>query len=200
MRDMIRCTMLLKGTRGLLMHNERLVDALDPYTKALKALSSKRKKTEEDLLAMRRIEWEGGLYWSATDGPYVPGANVKKCFAGGAKIHKSGLAVLRGVHPSQAEIPLGYDGPRDIGGLWEATTFCDVRAVGIGQQKVMRARPRFREWWLDVSLGVLPSLVTPEDLLVWAQLAGQIEGLGDYRPTFGQFTIHNFTELPWEES
>ncbi len=45
----------------LMMHNGRTKDPLDPYAKALKKLTGKRKKTDADYLEISRLEWEAGF-------------------------------------------------------------------------------------------------------------------------------------------
>ena len=63
----------IEGTAPLLMHNIRLADPLNPIAKAMKAISSKRKKTDDDLAQLARLEFEGGLYVLPDLGPYLPG-------------------------------------------------------------------------------------------------------------------------------
>ncbi len=48
-------TYTIRGTTPMLMHSERLANPFDPLTKEIKAISGKRKKTEDDLLEMARL-------------------------------------------------------------------------------------------------------------------------------------------------
>ena len=66
----------ITGITPLLMHSERLANPFDSLTKELKAISGKRKKTEDDLLAMARIVFIGGLYHDDDAGIHVPGYNI----------------------------------------------------------------------------------------------------------------------------
>lgn len=52
----------LTGIAPLLMHDNKAANPLNPYAKAMKALTGKRKKTDDDLAEIARIEWEAGLY------------------------------------------------------------------------------------------------------------------------------------------
>ena len=52
-----------KGTTPLIMHSCQCVNPLHPISLALKPLTSKRNKTDEDYKAISDLEWEGGLYW-----------------------------------------------------------------------------------------------------------------------------------------
>jgi hypothetical protein len=54
----------LRGTTPLLMHNPRMVDPFFEVNRQIKAITSKRKKTDEDLKQIERLEWYGGLYES----------------------------------------------------------------------------------------------------------------------------------------
>jgi hypothetical protein len=52
----------IRGVSPLLMHNGQTADPLNTFSKQLKAVSGKRKKTEEDYAEMSRIEWHAALY------------------------------------------------------------------------------------------------------------------------------------------
>ena len=179
----------LKGSAPLLMHNERLANHFDPYAQAIKKITVKRsKQTDEERQEVLHLEWQGGLYLSETLGPYIPGANLKKCIMEAASLFKGGTAVKRALTPCEAEIPLIYAGPRDMEGLWETKTFVDIRSIKLnGRTKVSRARPRFEKWGLETSVFLNTSALSLDDFLQFINQAGATTGLGDYRPTFGRF-------------
>jgi hypothetical protein len=178
----------LTGTAPLLVHNVRLADPLDEVAKEMKLISSKRKKTEDDYVALARLEFSGGLYLDSELGPYVPGANVEKSLVEGARITKQGKQVERGVFVSDNVVPILYAGPRDQKGLLADANFRHVASVRVGQNRVMRTRPRFAQWTLEANATVDPSLIEPDALEAIANDAGQMVGLGDYRPRFGRYT------------
>lgn len=179
--------MTLTGTEPLLMHNARLADPLDPATKALRAVSSKRVKTDDDREEMARLEFIGGLYLDPDVGPYVPGENIERCLVDGGKITKSGRKVTQGVFVKTNINPIAYPGPRDPEGLWADVNFRLVKSVKVTTSRVMRTRPMFRQWKLDAE-GVLDTAVLSlEDLRSIAETAGSRIGLGDYRPRYGRF-------------
>ena len=189
MAGLLSVRLFIQGLTPLLMHNERLADPFDVYTKQLSAVTSKRRKTEDDQLLAQKIEWTGGLYWNEKLGPYIPGANVKRCIQGGGQVSKRGKDVLRGVFPREAEVPLSYTpNVRDLDAMWDAGCFLDRRSVRLtGSRKIMRVRPKFMPWSLETRLYLNPAIVDPDLCVEWLRLAGQVEGLGDYRPTMGQF-------------
>jgi hypothetical protein len=180
----VRITM--EGTAPLMMHNVRLANPLDSYAKALKAITSKRKKTDEDHERIARLEFEGGLYFDAAVGPYVPGLAVEQSIVHGARITKAGKQIERGLFVLDDEVPLLYDGPRTVDGLWDAG-YWSTMAVRVQSARTMRTRPLFRQWSLDVDAQVDPGLVNLNDLQSILVDAGTMTGLLEYRPRYGRF-------------
>ncbi len=194
------------GLTDLLMHNGRLVNPMDPATKAVaeatKAYS--KNKTDENFYALAKAEFLGGLYFYDEIGPYWPSENLHTALKkAGAKI-KRGRGTLK--NPIAAAIlwdseinPLAYAGsrpgtagPRVAGELWEDESFRFIKAAKVGAAKIMRTRPVFRNWSFE-ALGALDvEILDVEDLQAVAQTAGQLIGLGDWRPeksgTRGRFT------------
>lgn len=188
----------LTGLTPLMMHNDRLVDPDDFYTKSIKVITDKRtNKTDEDRLEVARLEFAGGLYHHAdTDGPYIPTANVKRCIQEAAKVTRNGKDVVRAFFPEGERVRLEYDGPRDIPSLWGVngdSPFVDRRAVGVGAKKVMRVRPIFPNWSLSIEFELDDQVMDVDDFLRIASTAGRREGLGDFRPgksgVYGQFNV-----------
>lgn len=183
----MKVRLTLTGTAPLLMHNIRLANPLDPIARAMKEVSSKRKKTDEDLLQLARLEFEGGLYVAEEIGPYLPGVNVEKCLVEGARITKQGKQVERGVFVTDNECPLLYKGPRSADELWADDSFRSTMAVKVGQSRVMRTRPIFHQWALEATAEVDPALLNLDGLQAIAVDAGAMVGLGDFRPRYGRF-------------
>ena len=178
----------IEGTTPLITHNIRLANPLDPIAKAMKAISAKRKKTEDDHLQLARLEFEGGLYLDPEVGPYIPGENVEKCIIEGARITKQGKQVERGLFITDNVVPLIYEGPRTPESLWSDENFRHTAAVRVGQQRVMRTRPVFRTWALDADGELDPGLLAPETLQELLDDAGAMVGIGDFRPRYGRFS------------
>ena len=144
----------LQGTSPLLMHSPRMVDPEFELNRQIKALTSKRKKTDDDLKTIEKLEWFGGLYTSngETKNCVVtqPTSKVRKCLVNTAKISKSGRMIERAVSFSALDVPLIYDGPTDIDALFADKRFHSRLSVGIGNKRVMRVRPKFFPWSLVV--------------------------------------------------
>ena len=184
---MIDFTITLTETAPLLMHNSRLSNPLDPATKALKKVTSKRQKTDDDHEQIARLEFAGGLYLDPDVGPFIPGENIARCLVDGAKLTKMGVKVTRGVFISTDVNPLSYKGPRAEQSLWDQG-WRHMASVKVGTSRTMRCRPWFPEWAVQAE-GVLdPAVLELDDLVTIASNAGSLIGLGDWRPRFGRFT------------
>lgn len=178
----------------LLMHNERLADPLDPYARWLAELSKKRSKTERDIEEIGRREFLGAGYWmedggpeKKVSGPFIPTWNIVRCLQEGAKRHKLGKHVVRGIVPVSEETPLMYEGPQDAYALWKAGTFHSRKGVGVGQRRVIRTRPCFTNWKVEAELELDLAILDPDVVSLIALEAGRYEGVGDARPRFGRF-------------
>lgn len=182
----VRITLI--GTAPLLVHNIRLANPLDPIAKAMKAVSSKRVKTEDDHAELARLEFLGGLYIDDQVGPYLPGQNIERSLTDGARITKAGKKVERGLFVTDDVVPLLYNGPRSGSALWEDENFRSVLAVKVGTSRVMRTRPMFRDWSLEADGELDPSVLAIDELASIAETSGAMTGLGDYRPRYGRFT------------
>lgn len=179
------------GTRPLMMHNVRMASPLNAYSKRLKALNSKRVKTDEDRLEIARVEWEGSLYFDAELGPYLPGLNLFASLIEGARLLKAGKKVERGVSVTDLYMPALYRGPRDIEGLWGGgeSEFVDVRTVVVQRAKVDRCRPIFRDWSFEAEILLDPSVIELDEFVTVCQNAGQFAGIGEYRRMYGRYDV-----------
>ena len=176
------------GTAELLMHNARLANPLDPAAKAMKAVSSKRVKTDDDHEELARLEHLGSLYYDPEIGPYLPGQNIERCLVDAAKVTKSGVKVTRGVFVSTNINPLAYKGPRTPEDLWADENFRHMASVKVQQNRVMRCRPMFRQWRTEAEGTLDTRVLSLDELQGIADTSGAMIGIGDYRPRYGRFT------------
>lgn len=180
----------LTGIRPLLMHNGRLADPTDPHTKALKDQTKIKTKTDEVFETIAKLEWEGGLYWSEESGPFIPGDNIERCIQLGAQKNKDGKKVQAAVFCAEQEIPIQYDGPREVKKMWEDTRFRLTKGVGVNGNRVMRTRPMIPTGWAaTVQLEYDETVIEERSLVSAAVQAGALVGIGDWRPKFGRFTV-----------
>jgi hypothetical protein len=184
---MIKFRIALEGTHALLMHNSRLSNPLDPATKALKKVTGKRTKTDDDHAEIARLEHAGSFYFDSDIGPYVPSDNIGRSLYDGAKKSKMGPRIKEGVIFTTEVNPLSYKGPRDLAGLWSDENFRLMASVKVGTSRTMRCRPMFQEWRTEAE-GILdPNILDLADLTNIATTAGFVIGLGDWRPRYGRY-------------
>lgn len=179
----------VSGTSPLMMHADRLANPLLPETKAHKQLTSKRKKTDEDHLAIARSEFINGLYWNAKDGIFIPGQNFDATFLAGAKLQKLGTHWKRGALVLEDKAPLIHDGPTDPARLWENPAYVDCRGVKVGTSKIMRYRPIFLRWAAELTVVINTDVIDLKEAQKAIEDAGSLIGVCEYRPRFGRFEV-----------
>jgi hypothetical protein len=185
---MIKFSITLEGTNALLMHSARLSNPLDPMAKAMKKISGKRAKTDEDHLELARLEHGGSLYFDDEVGPYLPSDNIWRSLLDGGKKHKLGVKVKEGITFTTDVNPLHYKGPRTVAGLWGDENFRHTASVKVGMARVTRTRPMFAQWVTEAE-GILdPNILDFDDLKMIADTAGSVIGIGDWRPRYGRYT------------
>jgi hypothetical protein len=175
------------GVSPLLMHNGQLADALNPFTKSLKEIHSKRKKTEADEVEIARREYNGSLY-IANGAPCVPGEVIEAMMIMGAKKNKMGNQAKAGLLVD-GNPALEYEGPKDPKELWEDERFRMRTGARVGMSRVQRTRPRFDDWALQFDVKFIDTLLNADHLRSFLVIAGEQVGLGDWRPRFGRFLV-----------
>jgi len=177
------------GTTPLMMHSDRLANPLLPETKAHKELTAKRKKTDDDHLAIARSEFVAGAYWTEKDGFYVPGQNFDATFLAGARLQKLGTHWKRGALVIEDKVKVLHDGPRTPAALWEDPAHVDCRGVKVGTAKVMRYRPIFLDWASELTVAINTDVLNIAEAKKAIVDAGSLIGVCEYRPRFGRFEV-----------
>ena len=125
------------GTSPLLMHNPRMVDPEFEINRQMKVLTGKTKKTDEDLRQIGRLEWFGGMY--EVEGVVVqPTSKLRKCLINAGRISKQGKSIERALSLSELNVPLIYEGPKELNKLFEDKRYTSRLSVGIGSKRVVR--------------------------------------------------------------
>lgn len=176
----------LTGDAPLIMHNGLMADPGYRYTKEMKAISSKGKKTDADHEEMARIEFYGGLYMTQ-DGPIIPLHVIESVVVAGAKKTKEGPKAKSGVFCLK-DARLEYAGPRTAAELWAANNFRFSALVRVTTSRIVRTRPIFKEWSAVVELSIEDTVVSPNSVDTWMSAAGTQVGIGDWRPQHGRFS------------
>ncbi len=207
---------VVRGISPLLCHNPQMVDPEFELNRAIKKLTGKKKKTDEDLNEIGRLEWFGGLYTANIGGRGVvsqPTSKLRKCLINAARISKQGKQIERSIIMTGQDVPLIYDGSDKAVSvadeqerLFANKAFVSRLSVGVNGKRVMRVRPQFMPWAMIVTaVFITDAGLNFDDLVSVFNLAGQCEGIGDNRVNgYGKFigTVREVTNgsKPIEET
>lgn len=184
----------IEGDGGLVMHNGQTANPLNPYAKALKQISGKRKKVDADHEHMAEIEWEAGLYLDDDKLVYLPGYVVEACIVNGAKKTKDGQT---------AKTCLFIDGDAQFFVDGKQVKLDDIKGnpkyqlavpVKVQTSRVMRTRPLFKNWSCKFTLHLMKDVANTATVKGWVESAGTLVGLCDWRPRYGRFRVTKFEE------
>lgn len=177
----------LNGVSPLIMHNPQLCDPMNSISKKMKEITSKRKKTESDFMEMQKIEWHGSLYCKDKK-PIIPGIMIDAMLVNAAKKNKLGQIFKSGVC-TDGFFTVKYKGPKDLESLWEDENFRLVAPAVVNRSRIMRCRPIFNEWSLDITVKYFPDIVNESQIKDALVIGGQQCAIGDWRPRFGRFNV-----------
>lgn len=162
-------------------------DPLDPIARDLAKVTGKRLKTAADHEEIARIEWFGGL-WLSEGQPCIPSEAIEASFTTAARAKRKARQARAGIMV-KAPCPLDYDGSRDPHELWKDRTFQLRRSVRVHNARTIRTRPHFPKWRAEATVIFLPSMLDRAEVLEIFEIAGAQEGIGDWRPRYGTFTV-----------
>ncbi|WP_165020629.1 hypothetical protein [Dysgonomonas sp. ZJ279] len=177
----------IEGVCPLLQHDDKTANPFNEYTKQLKAISAKRKKTEDDLLEMARIEWLAGLYYTEQSGYFMKAECFEGAFLGAAKAKKLGKTFKEAVSiPDNPTFHFEHEklAPAQ---LFEMDEYKDFRTIKIQRSKVLRCRPIFGKWNCDVEIWYEETRLDEHEIIDIVNYAGRYIGICDYRPKYGRF-------------
>lgn len=174
-------SVMVQGTAALLFHrwsNEAVA------AKSAAAKNSAAKKTDNV---------ESYLWRDQTGQICLPGEYLRQAVISAARYRqdprsprKSAMDLYKAAVVALTDLaPLGKDSP----------DYLDSRRVVVQRNAVTRVRPAFLAGWTaEIDLQVqLPEYVQPADLLDVLVNAGRLVGLGDFRPTYGRFSVPKFS-------
>jgi hypothetical protein len=178
----------LTGVTGLVMHNGRLADSLDPIARELAALTDKRGRTPAEEEQIAEVEWKGSLYWDSEMGAYIPTANVIRAMRDAATAWKLGESVYRAVSPLSERVQLHHEGPNTISALAGKPEYRWRTTVKIGRNRTARTRPIFRRWTVTADFELDDLELSLADFVRIVERAGRMNGIGDARKLgYGRF-------------
>lgn len=178
-----------KGISPLIMHSCQCVNPLHPIAKELKKYTSKKNKTDEDLVKISDLEWEAGAYWKDGIGLYIPAENVEATIINGAKANKKGKDIQKYVDVTDLYIPFEYGEDLTKEELIQNYEYRDTRIMTVMRSKILRTRPRFDQWVIEFNLRYNEEKIDIETIINAMEYAGLYVGLCDSRPKYGKFSV-----------
>lgn len=186
----MKVQLTITGDRPLLINNAQLANPMNAWARQLKGLTSKSKKTDEDLIQIMFIEARGGCYEADGGGELLgwPTENTWRSLHQAATAFKLGEAVKRAVRYEPITVPLLVDGGAvTIHDFLDTPGNIDYRSVKVQRARVMRSRPIIRGWSAVHSFDLDETALDPADLARIVERAGSYVGVGNWRPTYGTF-------------
>jgi hypothetical protein len=184
---LMRQSFQIKGIVPIILHNGRMANPLDPWSKKLKEISGKRKKVDADYEQMAKIEWFASLYLDKSDRIILPGMMLEASLVNGAKKFKLGQQAKAGLFV-ESHAQLQFDGqeltPEQ---LWERGDNTLTVACKVAMAKIMRTRFIAHEWAADVAVTFDDSLFNPAQIAEIFEASGMQIGVGTWRPRHGRF-------------
>lgn len=176
------------GTTALMLNNPQTVNPFNEYSKMLKPLTSKRTKTEDDLMEISRIKFLSSLYVS--NGAYIiPAQHFEKSVIEAAKERKLGKKFERSFRIFN-DCPLYFkDKDNTPEQLYNLGVYVDIRAVGIKQSKITTTRAIFPEWGTVLECFYDETQLDEKDILEIFEIAGLRYGIGTYRRLYGKYIV-----------
>jgi len=179
----------IKGVSPTIMHNGQMCNPMNRYTKLMKEITGKRKKTDEDHAAIARIEWEAGLYFNDKREIVWPGLNIERMLIDAAKKIKMGSLLKTAIIVDGDAPILPKPQTKNLDALFETNSY--VNAVVVNRARIMRTRPIFYDWALEFAVTFNDELINQRDLVQIIEIAGSQIGLSDFRPRFGRFLVES---------
>ncbi len=182
---------LMVGTCPLMLNNPQTVNPMNEFSKALKAVTSKRTKTDEDLDEIFHLHFLASCYQNKKGQYILPANMVFKSFEGGAKEFKLGQKFQRSLFVLKdlvLKFPENGCTPEE---LWQnhSEKYVDIRPVGIQKSKVPTARMIIPEWSCEGELEFDETQINKSEVWNALNAAGLRHGVGTYRQCYGRYKI-----------
>ena len=181
----------ITGIGPLLMNNPQTVDPFNRYSKMKKPLTSKKSKTEEDLIELGNLDTESKLYFDEKLCVYVPTRWLTE------QIVTSAYSIIKvcrdkmraGVFSTENKIKLTYKGMNKVKTIADVVFDQQFRHRMILPQQAIRIAkdfPIFHEWSFSTVLEYDDTVVDLAGLTNILKRSAMYVGFGDFRPTFGR--------------
>lgn len=179
------------GIGPLLQNNPQTVDPFNRYSKMKKPLTSKKAKTEEDLIELGNLDTESKLFFDPQIGVYVPTKWLTEQIVTSAfGIIKVGKDKMRGgIFATEDKTKLTYEGMNKVKAISDVVYDPQFRhRMILPQQNIRIAKdfPIFNNWSFSTVLEFDDTVVDLTGLTSIVKRSAMYVGFGDFRPTFGR--------------
>lgn len=179
------------GIGPLLQNNPQTVDPFNRYSKMKKPLTSKKAKTEEDLIELGNLDTESKLFFDPQIGVYVPTKWLTEQIVTSAfGIIKVGKDKMRGgIFATEDKAKLTYEGMNKVKAISDVVYDPQFRhRMILPQQNIRIAKdfPIFNNWSFSTVLEFDDTVVDLTGLTSIVKRSAMYVGFGDFRPTFGR--------------
>lgn len=197
---------------GLLLHNPRSSNPLDPAAKVLTEVKKEyqKNKTDDNLIAYLNAQWNCALYWEENKGCFIPRGMVQAAMIGASKSIKqegkkaSVARIISGAISPKGDAVLDIPEPHktksELDDLRLNSAYNFVVPVSIGQSLVPASRPLFKAWKATLLFNVLDETLVPLDSFKEIVEIMGTRGFGDWRPSgptpgeYGMFMADKFEQ------
>ena len=181
----------ITGIGPLLQNNPQTVDPFNRYTKMKKPLTSKKSKTEEDLIELGNLDTESKLFFDSEIGVYVPTRWLTEQIVTSAfGIIKVGKDKMRGgIFATEDKAKLTYEGMNKVKTIQDIVYDSQFRHRMILPQqniRIVKDFPIFHKWSFSTVLEFDDTVVDLTGLTNIIKRSAVYVGFGDFRPTFGR--------------
>lgn len=179
----------VQGTTALMLNNPQTVNPFNEFSKMLKPLTSKRTKTEDDLIEISHIKFLSSLYTNLNGEYIIPSQHFEQSAIDAAKERKLGKKFERSFRVIGDCILDFKDKNKTPEELYELGVYVDVRAVGIQKVKITTTRAIIPMWSTVVECFFDETQIDEKDLTEVFSIAGLRYGVGTYRRLYGRYTV-----------
>ena len=181
----------ITGTMSLLMNNPQVVDPFNKFKKEMVLITNKKKKTEDDLLHLRKLEIASKIYWEEGKGVCVPASWLIASVAAVAfKRSKISKATIRScLTATEDYFKLSYAGMGKVKKADDIVLNEEFTKIMILKQKdvkICKAVPCFHNWSFNATLTLDEETINRKELQDLLEYSSKYVGFGDFRPTFGK--------------
>jgi hypothetical protein len=164
---------------------------MNGYAKAIKELTSKRKKTDEDQNEIFHLKFLASCYLNNKGQYIIPANAIWKSFESGAKENRLGKKFQESVfvmNDSLLKFECNGCTPEE---LWEnhSETYVDIRNVKVQTSMIATARMIIPEWSLEGEVFFDETQLNKSEMWLAMTNAGLRKGIGTYRQCYGRYKI-----------